>query len=127
LDIPHTYTFVEDFGAALVTLGERDEALGQAWHVPNDSPSITQRQLMELFFEVIGRPPKMSSLGRGMVTLGGLFNAAVRETVEMMYEVEKPFVVDSSKFERAFQIKATPIREAARATVAWFRTHPLAQ
>lgn len=34
LDVPHTYTFVDDFGKALVILGEHDEALGQVWHVP---------------------------------------------------------------------------------------------
>jgi nucleoside-diphosphate-sugar epimerase len=38
LDLPHTATYLGDFGKALVLLGERDEALGQAWHVPNDRP-----------------------------------------------------------------------------------------
>src|SRR6185369_15126735 len=33
-DLPHTHTYVKDFGKALVTLGERPEADGQAWHVP---------------------------------------------------------------------------------------------
>ena len=37
LDLPHTATYIGDFGAALVILGERDEALGQAWHVPKRS------------------------------------------------------------------------------------------
>lgn len=44
LDLPHTVTYISDFGRALVLLGERDEALGQAWHVPSDRPRITQRQ-----------------------------------------------------------------------------------
>jgi nucleoside-diphosphate-sugar epimerase len=44
--------------------------------------------------------------------------------VEMMYEFEKPFVVDSAKFEKTFGMKATPIREAIKATVAWYRAHP---
>ncbi len=34
-DLPHTYTYVPDIGRALVILGERDEALGQAWHLPS--------------------------------------------------------------------------------------------
>jgi nucleoside-diphosphate-sugar epimerase len=42
----------------------------------------------------------------------------------MLYEFEKPFVVDSSKFERAFGVKATPMREAIKETVAWFKDHP---
>jgi nucleoside-diphosphate-sugar epimerase len=124
LDIPHTYTFVEDFGRALVVLAERDEALGQAWHVPNDQPNITQHQIMTLFFEEIGLPPKMSAVSKNMMRLAGLFVPGAREMVEMMYEFEKPFVVDSSKFERAFGMQATPLRTAVRKTVEWYRAHP---
>jgi nucleoside-diphosphate-sugar epimerase len=35
LDLLHSYTYINDFGEALVILGEREEALGQVWHVPN--------------------------------------------------------------------------------------------
>ena len=124
LDIPHTATYVSDFGRALVLLGERDEALGQAWHVPNDRPQITQRQFAELIFQEVGLPPKVSRMGKLMLRLGGLFVPAARETVEMAYEFEKPFVVDSSKFEQTFGMKATPIQDAMKATVTWYREHP---
>ncbi len=124
LDVPHTATYIADFGKALVILGERDEALGQAWHVPNDRPQITQRQFAELIFAETGHPVKASGMGKLMMRLGGLFIPEARETVEMMYEFEKPLVVDSSKFERAFGVKATPIAEAIKTTVAWYRAHP---
>jgi nucleoside-diphosphate-sugar epimerase len=120
LDLPHSFTYIQDFGEALAVLGERDEALGQAWHVPNP-PTLTQRQVMELFFQEIGLPPKISTMGRGMLMLGGLFIPAAREMVEMMYEFEKPFVVDSSKFTRAFGDIATPFAHAMRETAAWYR------
>jgi nucleoside-diphosphate-sugar epimerase len=112
LDIPHTYTFIGDFGRALVVLGERDEALGQAWHVPNDNPTITQKEIIRMVFEEAGKPPKMSGLGKIAMIVGGLFIKEAREMVEMMYEFQRPFVVQSSKFERTFGVKATPIREA---------------
>jgi len=124
LDLPHTATYIEDFGKALAILGERDEALGQAWHVPNDRPGISQRQFAELVFAATGHPLKASGMGRLMLQLGGLFIPAARESVEMLYEFEKPFIVDSSKFERAFGVKATPIEQAIKTTVAWYRAHP---
>ncbi len=124
LDVPHTHTFIDDFGKALVVLGQHDEAIGQIWHVPNDSPTITQRELMTIFFDEIGNPPKMKGMTKLMLMLGGLFVPAARETIEMMYEFENPFVVDSSKFEGTFRIKATPIREAVRRTVEWYRANP---
>jgi len=124
LDVPHTATFIEDFGAGLAVLGEREEALGQVWHVANDQPRITQRQFMALVFEALGRPAKVSAVGRTMMSLAGLFIPGARETVEMMYEFEKPFVVDSGKFERAFGVTATPMRTAIEKTVAWYRANP---
>jgi hypothetical protein len=59
-----------------------------------------------------------------MMALAGLFIPGAREAVEMMYEFEKPFVVDSGKFERVFGVAATPMAEAINATVAWYRSHP---
>ena len=124
LDVPHTFTFIDDFGEAMAVLGEREGAMGQAWHVPNDQPTITQREFGNLIFKQTGQAPKMSGMGGWMMRLGGLFNPAARETVEMMYEFEKPFVVDSSRFEQAFQVKPTPLQESIRRTVDWYRQHP---
>ena len=42
LDLPHSVSFVGDVGRALVMVGAREEALGQAWHVPN-APAVTLR------------------------------------------------------------------------------------
>lgn len=123
-DIPHTHTYIRDFGMALVTLGEREEADGQVWHVPNDQPQMTQAELIRLFAEEAGIEPKISSMGKIMMIIGGLFIPEARETLEMMYEFDRPFVIDSSKFERTFGWKATPIREAVRETVNWYRSHP---
>lgn len=123
-DLPHTHTYVKDFGKALVILGEREEADGQAWHVPSDQPTMTQGDLVRMFAEEAGVQPKMSSMGKLMMFFGGLFIREAKESVEMMYEYEKPFVIDSGRFERTFGMKATPIREAVRETVAWYRSHP---
>ena len=123
-DLPHTHTYLKDFGAALVILGEHNEADGQAWHVPNDQPRMTQGELVRLFAEEAGVEPRISSMGKTMMSIGGLFIPEAKETVEMMYEFEKPFVIDSSKFEKTFGMKATPVRQAIRETVEWYRSHP---
>jgi nucleoside-diphosphate-sugar epimerase len=127
IDLPHTHTFLNDFGRALVLLGERDEADGQAWHVPNDMPEITQGELIRIFCEEAGLEPRISPIGRGMMRLGGLFVPEARESLEMMYEFEKPFIVDSARFERAFGMRATPMRQALRETAAWYREHAVNQ
>jgi nucleoside-diphosphate-sugar epimerase len=119
-DLPHTYTYIEDFGRALVTLGERDEALGRAWHVPN-AATVSTRRFLQMAAQAAGQPLKVLAAGPLLLTAIGLFNAEVREFWEMRYEFEKPFVVDSSQFERAFGLKATPLEEAVERTVRWFQ------
>ena len=124
IDVPHTHTYTKDFGKALVTLGEREDADGQVWHVPNDSPCATQREMAKMIAQEMGIEPKMNAMGKSMMWVGGLFIPEAREAVEMMYEFEQPFIVDSSKFEKTFGMKATPMREAIKETVAWYKSHP---
>jgi nucleoside-diphosphate-sugar epimerase len=122
LDQPHTFTYVNDFGEALAILGERDEALGQAWHVPNP-PALTQRQLVTLFFKEAGLEPKFTIMGKPMLMLGGLFIPAALEMVEMLYEFNKPFRVDASKFIKAFGDISTPYEVTVKETLAWYRLY----
>ncbi|NOT03932.1 MAG: hypothetical protein HOP27_04965 [Anaerolineales bacterium] len=53
-----------------------------------------------------------------------MFISDAKKSVEMMYEFEKPFIVDSGKFETTFGMKATPMKEAIKETVAWYKGHP---
>jgi nucleoside-diphosphate-sugar epimerase len=122
LDLPHTYTYVGDFGEALAILGERDEALGRAWHVPNP-PTHTQRELVTLFFKEAGLEPKFTVMGKMMLMIGGLFIPAAREMVEMAYEFEKPFIVNSDEFIGAFGNIATPHEVAVKETIEWYRKY----
>jgi nucleoside-diphosphate-sugar epimerase len=34
-DLTHTYSYIDDIGRGLVTLGEDSRSLGQVWHLPN--------------------------------------------------------------------------------------------
>jgi nucleoside-diphosphate-sugar epimerase len=119
-DMPHTYTVIDDFGRAMAILGERDEALGQAWHVPSPE-TLTSRQVVTMIAEQLGTEPKVSTMSTMMTRVIGLFMPPVRELTEMMYEFNKPFVVDHSKFANTFGNIATPHEEAIRQTIAWYR------
>ena len=122
LDQPHTLNYLEDMGRALVTLGERDEADGQVCHLPAAEP-LTGRQFLTQVYEASGRSPKPGVASRTMIRLAGLFNPLVRELKETLYQFDRPFISDASKFERAFgPFVPTPHREAVRRTVAWFRS-----
>lgn len=119
LDLLHSYTYINDFGEALVILGEHEEALGQAWHVPNP-PTLTQRELLTLFFKEAELKPKFTTMSKFTLMLGGLFVPAAKEMVEMAYEFEKPFLVDASKFVKTFGDIATPYDRTVPATLHWY-------
>jgi nucleoside-diphosphate-sugar epimerase len=119
-DQPHTYTYAPDIGRGLVILGEREEALGQAWHLPSPQ-TVTTREFVEMIFEEVGKPARLQAAPKIVLRALGLFNPPLRETIEMLYEFEEPFVVDDSKFEREFGDQATPLREAIQRTVRWYR------
>jgi nucleoside-diphosphate-sugar epimerase len=69
-DVPHTVTYIEDFARALVTLGEREEALGQVWHVPNPESVTIRRDGLRG-----GWPPSPSAAG---TPLGNRVGGAVQ-------------------------------------------------
>ncbi|HVD44100.1 MAG TPA: NAD-dependent epimerase/dehydratase family protein, partial [Rubrobacter sp.] len=120
-DQPHTYTYAPDIGRGLVILGEREEALGRAWHLPSPK-TVTTRRFVETIFEEVGKPARVQAAPKILLRAMGLFNPPLRETIEMLYEFEEPFVVDHSAFERAFGIRATPLREAIKESVRWYRS-----
>ena len=119
-DQPHTYTYMPDIGRGLVVLGEREEALGQAWHLPSPE-TVTTREFVEAIFEEVGKPTRVQAAPKILLRAIGLFNPQIRETIEMLYEFEEPFVMDHSRFEKAFGEHATPLGEAISETVRWYR------
>jgi len=117
-DLPHSFSYVPDFGKLLATLGTREDALGQIWFTPSPA-ATTQKELVKLMEAELGRPVKVLAAGKTMLSFLGLFNPMMRETVEMMYEWTGPFVVDTSKAEKAFGWKGTPLAQAVRETIQW--------
>lgn len=117
----HTYTFIDDFGKALVTLGERDEALGKAWHVPS-APAITTRSFVKKVYGELGKRTKLSTAPRFAIALLGRFDENVEELREMLYQFEHDFVMDSSRFESTFGAQPTPLAQAIGQTLDWYRS-----
>ena len=123
VDLPHTQSYIPDIGKALVILGEREEALGQTWHLPGPRP-VTQREFLEMVYKEAGHPLKMQVMPKLMLNALSLFVPILREVKEMLYEFEEPFVMDHSKFDQAFGNIATPLEEAIATTVKWFQQNP---
>jgi nucleoside-diphosphate-sugar epimerase len=115
-DKKHTYTFIDDFGKALVVLSQNEDAFGRAWHVPN-AETVTTREFVETAYRLVGFPALIRTMGKGMLRLGGLFIPEARESIEMLYQFENDFIVDSSPFSKRFGLAATPLENALAKTL----------
>jgi nucleoside-diphosphate-sugar epimerase len=121
LDQPHSTTYLPDLARALVVLGERDGAVGRAWHLPVMDP-LTGSQFGERLFAALGRPGRLSPTTNLLLLMGGLFMPMAREARVVHYQWQAPFVSDWSAFETAFgPFERTPLDEALAATIAWWR------
>lgn len=121
LDQPHTENYLDDMARAIVILGNSEAAEGQVWHLPAAEP-LTGRQFVELAARAAGVEPKSAVLSRTTMRLLGLFSPLLREIPELWYEWDRPFVVDATKFQRAYgPFEVTPHQEALQQTVGWFR------
>ncbi|APR75602.1 Nucleoside-diphosphate-sugar epimerase [Minicystis rosea] len=121
-DMPHSYTYAGDVARALVTLGEREEALGQVWHLPTP-PAESTRALAARLGRALGTRVEVSRLPRLVLRGIGVFSPFMREVAEMAYQWDVPFVIDDTRFRTTFGYGATPIDEAVAATAAWARQH----
>jgi nucleoside-diphosphate-sugar epimerase len=121
LDVPHSLNYLRDVARALLTLAARPEAPGEVWHLPAAEP-LTGRRFVELIAVALGRPVKVTATSRLALRIAGVFDPRARESAELFYQWESPFVLDASKFQRAFgPFDPIPHQQAVATTVAWFR------
>ena len=119
-DLPHTYSYVPDIAAGLATLGTDERAIGGVWHLPGPE-TVTTRAAARARRRRRRAPGRRSLLPKLAVRALGLFNPTMRELVELSYEFDEPFVLDTTKYESTFGTDGTPLATAITATVAWYR------
>lgn len=103
----HTFTYTPDAGKSVALLANAPTAYNQVWHALTSKEKITGEQFVRLACDYLNKPYKIQTLPKFGVRLIGLFVPVLKEFVEMMYQYENDYIFDSSKFEKAFNLKAT--------------------
>lgn len=123
-DLPHSFTYVPDLAAAMITAARDRTLWNRVWHAPT-GPALSQREIAEAFAAAAGaRKPRVAAMPGWALRLMGAFSPATRELAETLYQFEHPFVLDSRASEAALGLQPTPLSEAAAATVSWWRDQP---
>jgi nucleoside-diphosphate-sugar epimerase len=116
LDMPHTFTYVTDFGNALVELGVDGMGWGEAWHAPQ-CITCSGREAVDAVAKLVNKPAKLTVMGTWMLHIIGIFMPQAKEMIEMLPNFEAPYVVDDSKWRARMQTRATPWDVALAETV----------
>lgn len=120
LDQPHSWTAVADVARLVVAVAGDERAWGHAWHVPSAPPRTQREALTDLAAEA-GVVPRVGVVPRPALRLAGLVSPLIRELGEMVYQFERPFVLDSSAAQRTFGLTPTPWDQQLAAHVTAYR------
>jgi nucleoside-diphosphate-sugar epimerase len=129
-DLPHSFTAADDVGRALVLAATEPRAWGGVFHVPS-APAITPRALVALIAAEAGvSAPHVSAVPRAWLPLVlpvlGVFVPPLRGISESTHMFYEPFVVDTHRFDRTFDLAPTPLAHSVRAAIAAYRHAPVA-
>jgi nucleoside-diphosphate-sugar epimerase len=116
-DKKHSFTFTPDAAKATALLGNTHDAYNQVWHIPTDKNTLTGREFIGLFAKEMEAVNKVSVMPMWLIKVLGLFIPVMKEMPEMMYQYDRDYYLDSSKFEKRFNIKPTTYQEGVRLTV----------
>lgn len=120
-DVPRSWTYLPDVARALVAAAADEGAWGRAWHVPT-GPAVSMREMAERLCRLAGAPsPRLRRIPGWMLAAAGLAVPFLRELKEVRYQFERPFILDSSASEAALGLAPTPLEEALKETLAWWR------
>ncbi len=119
---PHSYTFTTDAGKSLALLADTESAWNQTWHVPTAPKPPSGREFIEFAAKEFSVDPKYRLLSRPLIKIGGLFDSEIRESYEMLYQSDSPYVFDSSKFTKAFGQEPTSYAEGVRCTALAYKS-----
>jgi nucleoside-diphosphate-sugar epimerase len=124
LDRKHSFIYLPDFARFLVNLALDERSYGEVWILPH-MEVLTYRELLELAFREAGVDPEgmIRTMPQGVLTFGSLMSSMIREVKEVAYQTQIDWVADWSKYKDVFGGEPTPIEQAVRDTLAWYRQH----
>ncbi|ULQ52186.1 NAD-dependent epimerase/dehydratase family protein [Flavihumibacter fluvii] len=113
----HSFTYTFDAAKATAQLGNSPDAYNQVWHLPTSTERLTGKDFIKMIAGMMGVKPRFSILSKTLCRILGIFMPLLKELVEMMYQNDRDYFFDSSKFNQRFGWTATPYREGVKVMV----------
>jgi nucleoside-diphosphate-sugar epimerase len=116
-DVVHTMGYTADLARGTAILGNTEDAYNEVWNLPVDMNALTGREWVRLFSKEMNTTDKVKVMPLWTMKLLGLFVPIMRELSEMMYQFDRPYNFDCSKFINRFNYKPKTNIEAVRETI----------
>jgi len=113
-DVIHTMGYTPDLAKGTAILGNTADAYNQVWNLPVDMNVLTGREWVKLFATEMNASDKVTVLPMWGLKLLGVFIPIMREMPEMMYQFDRPYNFDCTKFMNRFEFKTTSNLDAVK-------------
>lgn len=117
--IAREFIYTPDGAKAAVNLSMHDNAYGHNYNIPGYDV-ITGEEIVQVIRELSGYDKPVRTVSKNMIRFLGIFDATMREVVEMFYLNEEPVVLDGTKYENDIgPLPRTPYREGIKQTIEY--------
>jgi nucleoside-diphosphate-sugar epimerase len=114
----HSFTYIPDAGKATAFLSLQPDSWNQTWNLPTDPSYPSGQEITAMLNELLRTQAKLQVMPSWMVYVLGWFIPALKEIRELKYQTAEDYRFDSSKIEKTYGLKATPIREGLKACLS---------
>jgi len=118
-DKKHSFTFTPDAAKATAILGNTDDAYNQVWHLPTDKNTLTGKEFISLYAAELNARARISPMPVWLIKILGIFIPIMKEITEMLYQYDRDYFFDSSKFDRRFEFKTTTYQVGVKECVRY--------
>jgi nucleoside-diphosphate-sugar epimerase len=117
LDAPHSWTYTGDMARTMIAVGADESAWGRAWHAPTPPP-VPVRTLAARAAQLAGAvPARIGRMPAPLLRLAAFVSPGAREIPEMRYQFDRPFVLDSTAAQQAFNLAPVSTDQALSETI----------
>ncbi|MDV6303048.1 MULTISPECIES: NAD-dependent epimerase/dehydratase family protein [Rhodococcus] len=119
-DLPHSFTYVPDLAAAMLTAAASPSMWNTVLHAPT-APAVSQRTMIEMLSAAADLPtPKVGAIPAWALRLLGAVPGPMKELGDTLYQFRYPYLLDSSRSEAILGLQPTPLADGTAATMAWW-------
>lgn len=124
-DIPHRFVFTPDAARAMFLLSKKENMPGFVNYNYGGYEVSSVKELAKKISKITGGPAKVNVVPKWVLNIMALFMPVVNELKENFYQFENNVRLNDDKLKKELRgFKPTPLEEAIRQTIEWFKENP---